>query len=430
MNSRRIARAIMAVCLLAAAASLAAKTAVGPSDPRADRLLRWMVGNRQADFSLPYSHVGDPELADFIILYDAAVCVMAYLVMDRVSDATDILDFYLNDPQVSRLGGFIEVFRFNPYFSGVDYSVRMGANIWMGLAAFHAFRKTGEKRFLDLSKKQADLALSVQVRKELSPNYGGVPLGPKGDPAFEADQRLGFSPSGREYVSIFSTEINVDSYALFNMLARQTGDSRYADGARNTLRWIRANAWNRAEGRFNRGFGDGVVATDVQSWGVSALGLSLLDSFTNGLAVSMLAFAESNCVSETEFRMPGGRRVKLSGADFTDRARATQMGRGPVVSPEWTFQLINAYGRLVRDLERAGKGREAAEYRRRREELTAEIFKMAVDSGGALAFPYASSPRALIGHEHRTPADGNLSVIGNAYGILALKGFDPLVFPE
>jgi len=56
-----------------------------------------------------------------------------------------------------------------------------------------------------------------------------------------------------------------------------------------------------------------------------------------------------------------------------------------------------------------------------------EMLKLAINLDGALAYPYATQAEAELGHENATPRKGNLSVVGVAYGILALKNFDPLV---
>ena len=48
----------------------------------------------------------------------------------------------------------------------------------------------------------------------------------------------------------------------------------------------------------------------------------------------------------------------------------------------------------------------------------------------SLAYPYATLPEAVIGHEFKTPKKGTLSVIGVAWAVLALKGYDPLIFPD
>ncbi len=406
----------------------AAEEAVLPFDRSAvaQRLLDWMTANRHAASRLPYSHVGDPALTNFIILYDCAVSAMAYAAMGRPDDARAILDFYRTNAAVKRLGGLIEVFRMDPVFSGIDWSVRMGANLWMGLSAFFVFRSTGQAVYLDMAKNQADFALAWQVTDAGSSNYGGIPLGPAGDTNYPGDQHIGYDTNLPSYTNIFATEIQIDAYALFTVLYGETGLSAYSSAAALLTNWLGRNAHNAAQSRFNRGYQDAVITTDVQSWGVSALGLVLLDSFSNGLATGMLAFAESNCVSSVTFAWPGGLSVTVTGADFVDRNYAAALGRPPLVSPEWTFQLINACRRAGAELAAAGRAGESAVCLARADFLLDEMIRLAVPQGNALAYPYATLGNALIGNENRTPADGNLSVIGNAYGILVLKGFDPL----
>ena len=186
---------------------------------------------------------------------------------------------------------------------------------------------------------------------------------------------------------------------------------------------------NRAEHRWNRGYRkspDKAIATDIHAWGISALGTDTLDAFEPGLAEKMEKFIEKNCRVTVDWTRPDGAKIRVTGFDFIDHASAKTLQRPPMVSPEWSFQMANAYRRLEDDFAKKGETQKSEIFRSKREKLIQSVMAMAVSTDGALAFPYASLPDALIGHEYRTPLQGNFSMIGVSYAILALKGFDPL----
>ncbi len=407
-----------------------AATADAIDQQEAGKFVAWLKNNRAPDLGVPYSHVGDPRFEHWSITYDAAIAALAYLAVDEVPAARKILDTYIDTAQLWRLGGVVEAFMAGHPLRVVDWSVRSGANIWLANASLRCYQKTGEDRYLVLSRRIMDLMLRLQQQRPDHPNSGGVALGPAGDPQYPTDQHIGYDPGMPHFKDIYATEINIDAYTMFRLLARSTGEVKYTQAAQGCLKWLSHNAWNREEHRFDRGFRDKAVATDVQSWGISALGVEGLDSLEPGLAEKIAYFIESRCLSSVSYDKPGVGRVPVKGVDFVDKGRLAELGRGPLVSFEWTFQLANAYLRLEHDLARQGKTEKALAYRRKRAELLSQLVAAASPSDGGLAFPYATEAEALIGHEYRTPLSGNFSAIGAAYAVLALRGYDPLDIDE
>ncbi|MDX9710041.1 MAG: hypothetical protein RBT64_10860 [Trichloromonas sp.] len=386
-------------------------------------LVRWLKANRDPASGLPYSHVGDARFSGWTFTYDGAVTALAWLAVGEVSEARRIVDFYLRTPEVWRLGGVIEAVSFSggqPV--GRDWSVRSGANLWLGLAAGHLYRRTGEAAYLQLARRIADAALLLQEKRRDDPNYGGIAMGPPGDPANPKDQHFNYDPALPRYADSYATEINLDAYALFGLLAAEPGAEHYRQGQAEVLDWLKRQAFNAVEKRFNRGFGDATVATDVQSWGVSALGREVLGTFAPDAARAVLDYVEKHC----QVSIPLDGKDWAEGVDFIHRAHAAALGRGPLISPEWTFQLANAWQRLSADAAARGKKEAASAFAEKRRHLLRQMAKLAVPVDNTLGFPYATLPDALLGHENRTPAAGNLSTVGVAYGLLALRGFDPL----
>ena len=396
------------------------------------KLENWLLMNRDQATNLPHSHVGDDRFENWAITYDSAMVTLAYIATGRINDARRILDFYIQTPNAWRLGGIIEVVNPTNPVLGEDWSVRTGSNLWMGIASFHLYKATGEAKYLELAKKLADFAITLQNNNENDPNFRGIRLGPQGGGNVAGDQHLDYDQDQPSFYEVFATEHNIDAYALFNMLYQDTNDTKYKNAREKVLLWLKNVGYNKEEHRFNRGYKRGldpVIATDIHSWGISALGVDVLDTFEPGLAEKMIEFIEKNCLSKVSFTKPNGKKVKVKGADFIDYRTAANLGRKPLVSPEWTFQLINAYRRLELDFRQQGNIRKEVKYRRKRQELIKNMLILAVESQDTLAYPYATQAEAVIGHEYNTPKEGNLSTIGVSYAILALRGFDPLIYP-
>ena len=391
-----------------------------------ENYLTWLMVNRSQETGLPFSHVGDERFQHWTITYDAAVVALAYSASGKYAEAGKILDYYIETPEVWRLGGIIECYIAGKPFSGKDWSVRSGANIWMGIAGFDLYLKTGDKKYLEFAEKIADFALSLQDTDKQSGNFGGVAVGPKGDAAYPADQYIGYDIEKPEFYQVYATEVTIDAYALFHKLFQSAGKEKYQLAAADCLHWLKSGAWNKSEHRFNRGHQDETVATDVQSWGVSALGVEGLDYIEPGVAEKVIEFVEKNCFSESSFTVPGKGSAIIRGVDFTDKKRMAELKRPQMISFEWTFQLINAYSRLASDYRRLGEAKKAEIYQQKKEKLLGQLLAGAISDSGGLAFPYATLSDAEIGHENRTPAAGNLSAIGGAWAVLAIKGCDPL----
>jgi len=433
---RRIECAVLGLILGLAAVGLPA--AVWPKETAANgaeqvqRLANWLRTHRGAASGLPLSHVGDPRLEERCFTYDAAATALAFIALHQPAEARRIVDFYRATPSMRRLGGVIEAVRVVAPYDGLDWSVRSGANIWLGLAAYHLFRATGDAKYLGFAARVGDFALGLQDRNADAPTYGGIKLGPPGKAGDARDQHFGYDPGAPGFEQVISTEATIDALALFGQLQNEVGMERFAPGRERCLGWLKKTAWNAAARRLNRGYGqqpDLAVATDVQAWAISALGAAGLEDFAPGAAEAMVRFVEENCYATAPYRTPDGRTVVVGGFDFVDRGTAARLGRPPLVSAEWTFQMANAYKRLADDFAAQGVQDRAARYARKRSDLIRQVMPMGTVHGDAMGFPYATRGDAPIGHEYDTPAPGSFSTIGVAYGILALIGYDPLRAP-
>jgi hypothetical protein len=408
------------------------RTASSGRNRQVMQLENWLLSHRGAESGLPISHVGDPRFKNWCFTYDAAVAALALMAVDRSGEAARIIDFYINTRHVHRLGGIIEAVAAVPPYGGQDWSVRTGANLWLGLASYHLYKSTHKKEYLAFAARMADFAAGLQDHLYTSRTYGGITVGPKGDPSNDKDQRFDYDSQMPGFEQVYSTEATVDAFALFNMLGRESGMGRFHAARDRCLVWLKKVGWNPVDKRFNRGFHhepDYAVATDIHAWAVSALGVARIDAIEAGATDRMIRFIEEHCQSTVSYRLPDGRRIMVKGFDFMDQGARSAYKRPPLVSPEWTFQMANAYKRLTDDFRAMRQTRKAGLYARKRKELLTQMMTMASIQGDTAGFPYATLGGATIGHENETPAEGSLSMIGTAYGILALAGCDPLRIP-
>jgi hypothetical protein len=432
IQGRKLLAPILFLILFGLPAVVQPQTKNIPRSSQVQGLANWLLSHRGTGSGLPLSHVGDERFKGWCFTYDAAVAALAFIALDQPGEAKRIIDFYITTAGTHRLGGIIEAVLAVPGYGGKDWSVRTGANIWLGLASYHLYKSTNDEKYLTFALQIADFALGLQDRDATRLTYGGIKLGPPGDTAINADQHFGYDSDLPGLEQIFSTEICIDGFALFNMLQREPGMKRFKRGRDLCLLWLKKAAWNTGQHRLNRGFHqkpDPAVATDVHAWGISALGVARLSEIEIGAAERMIRFVEENCQSMVSYRFPDGRTVTVNGFDFVDHGALTHLKRPPVVSPEWTFQMANAYRRLSDDFQVMGEKKKARLYAQKRKNLLTQVMAMASAQDNALGFPYATLGDVPVGHEHNTPAQGSFSMIGVTYGILALTGYDPLRSP-
>jgi hypothetical protein len=401
-----------------------------PFKSESRQLLRWLEENRDPKTGLPYSHVGDQRYEQWVTTYDAALTTLAYISLNEIEQGARIMDFYLETPKVWRLGGVIEAYLAGEDVRGQDWTVRSGANIWLAIASFHFYKATNIQQYLNLSEKLAASILAWQNISADDPNRGGIPLGPPGSPDNPGDQHFGYDADKPAFHTVFPSEVTIDAYALFSFLYKETQEEKYKKARELCLVWIKNNAYQTGHAYLLRGYQDTVVASDVQIGGISALGPEILNAIEDGLPFNMIRYVEDHCVHEVAYANGDHPAVTVKGVDFIDQKRAADMGREVMISPEWTFQLANAYLRLEHYHARNKQWRDVNMFMQKRTVLLREMLKLAVTDGSGLAYPYATLADVPIGHEFRTPIKGTLSTSGVAYGIIALQEFDPLAPTE
>jgi hypothetical protein len=369
-----------------------------------EKMLGWIKVRQVKRTGLVLSYEGDPALKDWGFIYDQALAAQVFLVMNEPARARAILDFFKQRAE------YADGLFYNAYDvktgSPVEHIVHSGPNIWVAITACQYTYQTKDTSFLGFAENIASKIIGMQQAS----SDGSIKGGPD--------------------TSWVSTEHNLDAYALFNMLYELTQDQKYAEAASVTFRWLKDAGYNKEEGRFMRGKGDSTIATDTFSWAIAAIGPEAL------LANSMdpdgiMEFAESECRVDVKFYRPEGRSVDVTGFDFS---KASNVGRGGIISTEWTAQMIVAFKIMADYYKDKGDLEKERVYNFKAQYYLTELGKMVVSSPsptgqGQGCLPYASIDNVDTGHGWRVASGRRTgSVAGTSYYIFAYKGYNPLSF--
>ncbi|MFH1867917.1 MAG: PilZ domain-containing protein [Candidatus Omnitrophota bacterium] len=369
-----------------------------------DRMLEWIKIHQVKRTGLVLSYEGDESLKNYGFTYDEALACQVFLVSGEKDRAKAILDFYLEKAKYSK-GLFYSAYDVTDG-SVLEYDVRTGPNIWMGISACQYTKHTGDEKYLSLAKNIANVIIKMQIASA----DGSIKGGPD--------------------VEWISTEHNLDAYALFDMLYILTRNQNYRDAATTSLEWVKDVGYNAPEDRFLRGKGDSTIATDTFSWAIASIKpITLLSYGMN--PDSVMEFAENECRVEAVFTRPEGTKVSVVGFDF---AKAQNVGRGGIISTEWTAQMVVAFNIMADYYKELGNKDKEKVYRIKAEYYLSELGKMVISSPsptgqGEGCLPYASIDNVDTGHGWRV-AKGHRtgSVAATAYYIFASKKHNPLSF--
>jgi len=367
-----------------------------------ENMYRWLKSHQNRKTGLVASYEGDTGLKNTAFTYDQALITQVFILQGDMESAKSIFDFYQYRARKYD-GGFVNAYAATNG-AVIEGTVHCGPNLWLGIALMQYMDRTDSKEYLTLAKDIGDWAIDIQRK--------------------DADYGIRGGPD----VAWYSTEHNLDAYAYFEMLYEKTRDMKYKEAAERTLSWIARYAYTGSEGRIRRGKGDSTIATDTFAWSIAAVGpKTLLDVGMDPDAI--MKFAEDNCKTTVDFTRPDGSTVEITGFDF---ARHKNLGRGGVVSSEWTAQMIVSLEIMSNFYLGLGDNDKARFYYDKAAFYLNELEKMVITSpsrsgqgGGCL--PYATQDDVDTGHGWRTPGGRDTgSVSGTAYGVLAIKGYNPL----
>jgi len=365
-------------------------------------MYQWIKNHQNRRTGLVMSYEGDNDLEESAFTYDQSLSSQCFTLVGDQENAKKVLDFYRSNAEKSE-GAFANAY--NPNTGKIaEYYIHSGPNIWLGIAIAQYSQKFKDDEYLPIAEDVAKWLITLQGEDR---NFGI-----RGGPEFKW----------------FSTEHNLDAYALFNMLYKITEDSRYLEARNRALDWLRKNSFNRLEYRLNRGRGDATIATDTFAWAVAAIGPQLLKE--SGMDPDQIMdFAETNCVVTADYPRQDGEKVKVTGFDF---GKYEHMSRGGIVSTEWTSQMIVSFRVMADYYKKNGDFNKVKYYNKKADFYLSEIEKMIISSSskagqGQGCLPYATQDDADTGHGWRI-AQGTKtgSMAGTAYAIFAKYNYNPL----
>jgi len=368
------------------------------------KMFDWLKLHQNPRSGLVVSYEGDKELQNISFLYDQALVAIAYIKFSDFSRANKIFDFFRYKAKKVN-GGFL-----NAYYTNdgqpAEYTVHSGPNIWLGIAIAHYINKTKDKTYLGFLREITDWVISLQNQDK----EGGIKGGPQ--------------------TEWYSTEHNLDAYALFKMAYALTGQNKYKEAAEKIINWLILHAYDRPEVPVKRGKGDSTIATDTYAWSIASLGPAKLEELGMN-PDNIVEFAEQNCAVEIEYLNPASEKIKIKGFDF---AVYQHLARKGVISCEWTAQMILAYKIMAKFYLQKNLPKKSTYYEEKARDYLNDLFKMLISSPspigwGESCLPYASEELVDTGHGWVTPKGKTTgSVASTAYGLFAYYGFNPLEF--
>lgn len=297
------------------------------ASPDATAIYAWLTGNQQASpLNLISSYPADPGIVNQAFTYDQALSGMVMLKQGDVAGAKKIFDFYNSQWDGT---GYWTVYNTQD-LSGpkIEYDRIMGPNAWIALFALQYNSTTKDPAGLDLATK-----IGKWIRT-LPHQNGGVAMGESG--TFWADK--------------FSTENNLDYYALLKILsvkASSRADQRIFKSELSLVKgWLKTQAYDPVSGLFRRGAGDGIKSVDVNSWAILIIGVSALQKEFGINADNLVANIENTFAVQNDGTF-GGNIQTSKGFDFSDSVNAALIGRSGLNWVEGTNHMIDVYKTLA-----------------------------------------------------------------------------------
>ena len=353
-----------------------------------------------------YAKVG--YLDDQAFTYDLALAAMGYLLLGREDRADHILgalekDFYLQKNGTYGMYNSYLVSSRIPVedlaMGGDGDRMHAGPTLWVALAALNHVKLARTTRFLEFT-----LDIVEWCRSKLT--YFRFPDGERGG----ISMGMGWGPDWRK---IFSTEHNVDYFAVLQMLlqiyrespedvrdifrAKKIDEAWLVDEMDHIGRWLKEKAFNPESYCFRAGYNefgaDNLRILDGTSWGLGGIGPENFEAW--GIDLDRLIESTEKHFGST-YILPTGE--VLRGFDITD-PDGYERARDPLFWFEGTGQQIIAYAELARYYARTGDVARARKYSAKAVDCTRSMHRFSEYYGLRGALPYMSirpEPGAIV----------------------------------
>ena len=376
--------------------------------------------------------------------YDGAIAVITYTLAGKTKRACEILGVYkrefywLKNDTVGLFNSYrTDIYDGTRLSIGVDGDrMHVGPTMWVGISALQYSALTGDLQFLDFA---IDL---VKWAQQL--NHFTLPDGERGGVC------MGYG-WGADWANVYSTENNLDYYALLNMLDKIyfSGDPRVknifdrknfgpkdiANEIHLIKNWLKKVIYDPKIKAFHCGYNekgiDKTRALDTVTWAISAIGPANL----KGMDINPFTLIDYAERKFSAYNNVEGETIK--GFDFTDSEGRDRKLR--LVWVEGTGQQIVAYQVLSRSAARLGFTERAEEYKQKARRYSDELEKLSnVVKLVDLALPYTckrAAEREIIftfKNEWEMPRGRKgkwvASLSSTIWRYFALSGFNPLDF--
>ncbi len=371
-------------------------------DKTLDLMHQWLIASQSSKTGLVLSYDNDKGLVDVGFTYDQALSAFNFLNFKQYKNAKKIFDFYKLDARKVK-GGYANAY---DVITGnvSEYIVHSGPCIYLALAMLRYEELTNDSSYRGVVEEIGQWLIGLQKEKD----DGSLPGGPD--------------------VQWSGTEHNIAAYKFFSKLFHKTKKREYDIAAKKNLSWLQKYAYNRKLKRFNRGAGDSMIATDAMSLSIMGLGPRLLEDM--GVDIELLVRAiEDNCKTKVRFENLLGKKVEVAGFDF---CAPSSVGRGGVISVEWTSQMVLAFQILSKFYKEEQMSEKADDYKQKADYYLGELEKLLILRSNFsmrkahAGLPYASSGGVDTGHGWYTPSSSSISAAGTNFAIFAKEEYNIL----
>jgi len=453
-----------------------------PQHQHINRVLQFTYAQVNPDTLLADSFSGDVRLRHWSVIYDNAMRAIMHMKTGDIAMAKKTIDYFMTNKAIRKTGwlmkgnrrvirrgwivNIVDSAQGRPGGRGIEHVAHSGPNAYLGIAAIHLFRATGERKYLAFARERWKLIKDLQNDNPSDPNFGGVRMGPMGNPENPREQRLDFKKNNPSYYQFYNGEHAADFKALCDLLYNldEAHADEYLEASKlisiwdqkifdkeKHLFWIGTTEVPYRDINLAKQIPAGIIPMhplDTTALKVSVYGVDGLNHFEPNGAVKIRKAIDDNFKVKVQKTGEDGQVQTITGYDFVtheDRRRLVLlieegpkedikvrrgMGRRPLVTDEWSTWVAFADLRLAQD------------YLDRGDETSAKIytdhFKFnALGQGfigayslgnGVRAYPYAhplpyglNKPVGFGWNTHHKP----YAIIGGVARTLGAVRFDP-----
>lgn len=445
------------------------------------KILNYIYKHIHPDTYLSYSLPGDKRLRYWSVTYDNAMRTIAHIRTGDIASARKTIDYFMTNTAIQKIGYVYKNGKLvrRPGWTinivdgaegriggrGIEHIAHVGPNVYLGIAALHLHQATKDPKYLAYARNRWLLIKDLQNENPKDFNYGGVRMGPMGDPNNPQEQKLEFKAENPSFYEFYNGEHAADFLALTNLLAKiDIANKKEYDRAAHLISIWDKKIYDRDRHLFLIGtcekryfdinigqwVGPGVIPMrplDTTALKICAYGVKGLEQFEVNGAEKMRAAMDRHFKVTVNTKIDG-KMVTATGYDFIadlDRKNLILyeeegplgdvkvkkgVGRKPLLSDEWSTWVAFSDLRMAKDFRRMGQKKKSVQYLNA---YKANALGEALKTGdpidaNTIAYPYAHPMgegfNKPVGFGWNT-AHEPYSIIGGVARIMGILGADP-----